>query len=524
MPPNAGTRRNFTHLRPAVDFGLPAAVQACPIPPTAPGPEPLAPTAPFVAPPKGNDRMMRTNHTYDEIEIGAAAAITRVVTPDDVYVFAHVSGNLNPLHLPNSAGDDGEPAPSMWLGALFSAVLGNLLPGPGTLYESQFVRFLARAHVGDEVRVSVQVTEKRPPRTIVLATRITRGDTLLVDGTAEVLAPELHQVVEDTALPGIMVARHGHFDRLMAACRGLPPMRTAVVAPEEENALMGALAGGREGLIVPVLIGREELIRATAAACGASLDGIEIEDVPSHDAAAARAVELVQLGRVAMLMKGQLHSDELLRHVVKSQGGLRTTRRISHVFVMDAPGLPELLLVTDAAINIAPTLEEKVDIVQNAIDLAQALGIAVPKVGILSAVELVNPKMQSTLDAAALSKMAERGQIRGGLVDGPLAMDNAISLTAARTKGLKSLVAGRADVLVVPNLEAGNILAKELTYAAQAEGAGLVLGARVPVMLTSRADDEQSRLFSCAVAVLYATWQATGSSVVPPLPKAGVAA
>jgi phosphate butyryltransferase len=181
---------------------------------------------------------------------------------------------------------------------------------------------------------------------------------------------------------------------------------------------------------------------------------------------------------------------------------------------MDAPSLPDLLLVTDAAINIAPSLEDKVDIVQNAIDLAQALGIAVPKVGILSAVETVNPKMQSTVDAAALSKMAERGQIRGGIVDGPLAMDNAISLTAARTKGLKSMVAGRADVLVVPNLEAGNILAKELTYAAQAEGAGLVLGARVPIMLTSRADDEASRLFSCAVAVLYATWQATGASAV----------
>jgi phosphate butyryltransferase len=213
-------------------------------------------------------------------------------------------------------------------------------------------------------------------------------------------------------------------------------------------------------------------------------------------------------------MKGHLHSDELLRHVVKSQGGLRIGRRISHVFVMDAPALEALLLVTDAAINIAPTLEEKVDIVQNAIDLGIALGIARPKVGILSAVELVNPRIQSTLDAAALSKMSERGQIRGGIVDGPLAMDNAISLSAAKTKGLTSLVAGRADILVAPNIEAGNILAKELTYVAQAEGAGIVLGARVPVLLTSRADDEASRLFSCAVAVLYAHWQATGVSAV----------
>ena len=215
-------------------------------------------------------------------------------------------------------------------------------------------------------------------------------------------------------------------------------------------------------------------------------------------------------------MKGNLHTDEWLKHVVKSQGGLQVGRRISHVFVMDAPSLHELVLVTDAAINIAPTLEDKVDIVQNAIDLAIALGIAVPKVGILAAVETVNPKMQATLDAAVLSKMADRGQIHGGIVDGPLAMDNAISLSAAKTKGLTSFVAGRADILVAPNLEAGNILAKQLTYAAQAEGAGLVLGARVPVLLTSRADEEGARMFSCAVAVLSAHWLATGDSAVTP--------
>jgi phosphate butyryltransferase len=254
-------------------------------------------------------------------------------------------------------------------------------------------------------------------------------------------------------------------------------------------------------------------------ACGLKLDGFAIEDVPNPDAAAARAVELVHQGRAAAIMKGYLHTDELLRHVVKSQGGLRTLRRISHVFVMDAPALPGLLLVTDAVINIAPTLEDKVDIVQSAIELAIALGIVQPKVGILSAVETVNPKIPSTLDAAILSKMAERGQIRGGVVDGPLAMDNAVSLTSARTKGVVSAVAGRADVLVVPNVESGNILAKELTYAAQAEGAGIVLGAKVPVMLTSRADDERSRLFSCAVAVLYAAWRETGRTAVPAPPS-----
>lgn len=461
---------------------------------------------------------MRANKTFAELAIGDEASIARVVTPNDLIVFAHASGNLNPKNLPGAAGDhdDAPAAPSMWIGSLFSAVLGNILPGPGALYVSQTLRFHARAHVGDTLRVSVRVEELRPPATVALQTRVTRGEELIVDGTAEVLAPATRQVIDDVDLPELTVQHHSHVERLLGACRTLPAMPTAIVAPEEENALLGALAGARENLIVPILIGDAAKIRDLAASLGASLAGIAIEDAPSHDAAAARAVEMVHQGLVTAVMKGHLHTDALLKHVVKSQGGLRIGRRISHVFVMDAPSLRQLVLVTDAAINVAPTLEEKVDIVQNAIDLALALGIARPKVGVLSAVETVNPKIQSTLDAAALSKMSERGQIRGGGVDGPLAMDNAISLSAAKTKGLTSLVAGRADILVAPNLEAGNILAKELTYAAQAEGAGLVIGAKVPVLLTSRADDERSRLFSCAVAVLYAYWLSTGRSAVEP--------
>ena len=468
--------------------------------------------------------MTRTSHTFADLAIGQSASITRVVTPEDLIVFAHVSGNLNPLHLPAAAGhhntgplDGGDhPAPSMWVGSLFSAVLGNLLPGPGTLYESQTLRFTGRAHVGDTLTVSVEVTDKRPPQTVVLTTLVRCGGQVIAEGVAEVRPPDQHAVMEDTELPGITVARHRHIERLMAVCRGLPPMRTAVVAPEEEAALLGAIAGGKAGLIVPILIGNAARIRSTAAACGADLTGCEIEDAPSDDAAAARAVEMVLAGKAAALMKGHLHTDTLLRHVVKSNGGLRTGRRISHVFVLDAPSLPDLILVTDAAINITPTLDDKVDIVQNAIDLALSLGIVQPKVGILAAVETVNPKMPSTLDAAALSKMAERGQIHGGIVDGPLAMDNAISLLAARTKGLTSKVAGRADILVAPNLEAGNILAKEFTFAAQAEGAGLVMGAKVPILLTSRSDGELARLFSCAVAVLYAHWKTTGCSALAP--------
>ncbi len=460
---------------------------------------------------------MRTNKTFAELAIGEEASITRVVTPNDLIVFAHASGNLNPKNLPGSAGHDDAPAaPSMWIGSLFSAVLGNILPGPGTVYLSQTLRFHGRAYVGDALKISVRVEELRSPDTVVLGTRVARGDKLIADGIAEVRAPTTPEAIDNVKLPELTVEHHSRVERLLGACRTLPPMPTAVVVPEEENALLGVLAGARKNLIIPILIGNAAKIRAIAASHGADLSGATIEDVPSHDAAAARAVEMVHQGAATAVMKGHLHTDELLKHVVKSQGGLRTGRRISHVFVMDAPSLQHLVLVTDAAINIAPTLEEKVDIVQNAIDLALALGIARPKVGILSAVEVVNPKIPSTLDAAILSKMSERGQIRGGDVDGPLAMDNALSLAAAKTKGLTSLVAGRADVLVVPNLEAGNILAKELTYAAQAEGAGLVVGAKVPVLLTSRADDERSRLFSCAVAVLYAHWQCSGHSAVAP--------
>jgi phosphate butyryltransferase len=458
--------------------------------------------------------------TYDTLTIGDEESIMRVVTPDDLYLFAHVSGDLNPLNLPGIAqggGANGAPAaPAMWIGSLFSAVLENLLPGPGTSYTGQTLQFHARAFVGDTLTVIVRVQEKRPPHTIVLQTVISRHGETIADGVAEVLAPATRVTIADAVLPALTIERHTRVDQLLAACRDLPPIVTAVVVPEEERALRSALSAARAGLIEPVLIGNAEEIRAVAQMCGESLDGIAIEDAPNHDAAAARAVQFVHEGRVAAILKGNLFSDELLYHVTKPHDGLRTNRRISHAFVMDAPALNGLLLVTDAVINIAPTLADKVDIVQNAIDLALALGIVQPKVGILSAVETVNLKMPSTLDAAVLSKMSERGQIRGGVVDGPLAMDNAVSLTSARTKGVVSVVAGRADVLVVPNVEAGNILAKELTYAAQAEGAGLVLGAKVPIMLASRADDERSRLFSCVVAALYNAWRNTGRSSVAP--------
>ena len=293
----------------------------------------------------------------------------------------------------------------------------------------------------------------------------------------------------------------GKYEQLLERCRGLEPIPTAVVHPCEETALVGAIDAGKLGLITPILVGPVAKIREVARKAGIDLGRTEIIDTIHSHASAEKAVELVREGRVELLMKGSLHSDELLGAIVSRESGMRTGRRISHVFIMDVPTYHKLLIVTDAAISIAPTLEDKVDICQNAIDLAITLGIAVPKVAILAAVETVSSKMTATIDAAALCKMAERGQITGGLLDGPLAFDSAISREAARMKGIHTEVAGDPDILLVPDLEAGNILAKQLTFLANADSAGLVLGARVPVILTSRADSVRSRIASCGVAM-----------------------
>ena len=450
------------------------------------------------------------NVPLSELKPGMEAETSRVCLADDFYVFANSSGNLNPLHLPREDGDgDGLPeavAPSMWIAALISAVLGNQLPGPGTLYKAQTLRFTGRAQAGDELVVRVRVVDVAADRTVKLATRVEHaGDGApVVEGEAEVIAPDKPQTFHADDIPGLTVQRHAHFDALLERAEPLDPIPTAVVAPEGPNSLGGALLGHAHTLITPILVGDEAAIRAAAAELGADISGLEIVHEPDHARAAQRAVKLVHEGRARAVMKGRLHTDILLGAIVRREGGLRTGRRLSHVFVMDVPGLPHLLMISDAAINISPDLDTKLDITQNAIDLAHALGMAEPKVGILSAVETVNPKIPSTLDAAALSKMAERGQITGALVDGPLAMDNAIDLAAARTKGIHSAVAGRAEILIVPNLESGNMLAKELTFVAHAEAGGIVLGAQVPIILTSRADDDKARLASCAVAALYA--------------------
>ena len=296
----------------------------------------------------------------------------------------------------------------------------------------------------------------------------------------------------------------GKYEHMLTKCKNLKPVPTAVVHPCEESALSGAIEAANLGLIIPILVGPRDKIEATAKSAGIDISKYQIVDTPHSHASAAKAVELVREAQAELLMKGSLHTDELMSAVVSREGGLRTARRISHVFVMDVPTYHKVLFVTDGAINIAPTLEDKADICQNAIDLIIALGLKKPKVAILSAVETVTSKMPATIDAAALCKMAERGQIIGAILDGPLAFDNAISKQAAETKGIRSLVAGDPDILLAPDLEAGNILAKQLSFLANADSAGLVLGARVPIILTSRADSVRSRIASCGVAMLAA--------------------
>jgi phosphate acetyltransferase len=298
--------------------------------------------------------------------------------------------------------------------------------------------------------------------------------------------------------------QHEKYERLVATTKALQALPTAVAHPCDETSLKGALEAAEAGIIVPVLVGPKERIRSLAKTHDLDIEDIEIIDVPHSQGAAEKAVEIVRAGKAELLMKGSLHSDELLGAVTKRETGLRTGRRISHVFVMDVPTHPQTLFITDAAVNIAPDLPAKRDIIQNAIDLFAALGLGTPKVAILSAVETINPSIPSTIDAAALCKMADRGQITGGELDGPLAFDNAISAEAARIKGIKSAVAGQAEILVVPDLEAGNMLAKNLTFLSGADAAGIVLGARVPIILTSRADNVRTRMASCAVAMLLA--------------------
>jgi len=460
------------------------------------------------------------NRTFAEIEIGESAELDRTLTKEDVDFFAAASGDVNPTHVDQAYVEEHSlgrlTGHSMWSGSLISSVLGNILPGPGTIYRSQVLRFHRPVKLGDTITTRVIARDKQPEtKTVWFDCECRNQDNdLIVTGTAEVTAPTEKIVRPKVELPGLVHPPHDSYGALIARCEGLEPLRTAIAHPCDRVSLSGAVDAARADIIIPLLVGPTAKIQRVAEENDIDISGFEIVDVPHSHAAAAQAVALVRAGEADLLMKGSLHTDEIMGEVVRSSTGLRTERRLSHAFVMDVPTYPKILIISDAAINIAPDLEDKRDICQNAVDLAHAFDLERPKVAILSAVETVRAKIPSTVEAAALCKMAERGQISGAVIDGPLAMDNAISKAAAITKGIQSEVAGDADILLAPDLEAGNILVKQLMFLANAEGAGIVLGAKVPIVLTSRADSPPVRMASCAVAVLFAHYQRGSLGIV----------
>lgn len=459
-----------------------------------------------------HSRQCITNKTYDEIKIGESAALTRTLTKRDIQLFATVTGDMNPAHLDEAYAKTDIfhqiVGHGMWTASMFSVLLGMQLPGPGTLYLGQTLKFLKPVHLGDTITAAVKVIKKDDKhKHITFETLCANEDgEHVLEGEALVLAPSEKISWKALSLPEVQIKTpdHNYEQWLMDKASGLKPLRVAVVHPVDIYSLAGAVEAAKAGIIEPVLIGPEDKIRKVAQDAHIDLDHYEIISTLHSHAAAEMATQMARKGDVEALMKGKLHTDELMEAVVDKDKGLRTGRRMSHVFILDVPRYHKPLFLTDSAINIKPGLMDKKDIVQNAIDLFAALGLGTPKVAILSAVEMVNEKIPSTIDAAALCKMAQRGEIKGGIVDGPLAFDNAISKEAAEIKGIVSEVAGDADILIAPDIESGNMLYKELRYFSGAQGAGIVLGAKVPIILTSRAGDAESRVISSALALLYA--------------------
>lgn len=456
---------------------------------------------------RDDQQTLLTNKTFDEIAIGDSASLQRTLTKRDVDMFAAMSGDMNPTHLSDDYAmllldRQKVSGHAMWGGALISSLLGNDLPGPGTIYKSQQLNFHGAIELNDTLTVTIFVREKNSrDQTVIFECRAEnqRGEQIIT-GVAEVHAPKTKATGNGIDPDSLTYHSRDVFSELVDLVRGWEPIPMAVAHPCSRTTLKGTLDAAKESIIEPVLVGPKDKIVAIAEKNSFDISPYELIDTAhSHDSA-AKAVELCRSGRTEALMKGSLHTDEFIFAILNKANGLRTEARISHVFILDVPTYPRPLFITDAAINIYPTLEDKIHIVKNAIGLAHALGIDTPKVAILSAVETINPKIPSTMEAASLCKMADRGQITGAVLDGPLAFDNAISRQAAVIKGIESEVAGEADIFLVPDLEAGNMLAKQLTYLIDADAAGIVLGARVPVVLNSRADTPKARLASCAVA------------------------
>lgn len=450
------------------------------------------------------------NVTYEEIQLGQTARTVRTLTLQDIQAFAAVSGDTNPAHLDSTYANatlfHGVIAHGMWGGALISALLGTVFPGPGTIYLEQVLHFSKPVRIGDTLTVTVTVTAKddEKKRVELDCQVLNQRSERVLYGLARVLAPTQRVRSLRVDVPHIQLFDpQARLRALLSMGDGMSAIRCGIVHPCDVDSLSGAVEAAQRGLIDPVLIGPEAKLRQLAEEAGIDLVGIDIEPVLHSHAAAARAAEMAADRKVEALMKGSLHTDELI-HAVLASPTLRTARRMSHVFRFDVPTYAKPLLLTDAALNINPTLAEKADIVQNAISFARMMGTALPKVAVLSAVETINADIPSTLDAAALCKMAQRGQISGGVLDGPLAFDNAISVHAARIKQIESDVAGDADILVVPDLVSGNMLGKQLQYLAGATASGIVLGARVPIALTSRADGASARIASALLAKLMA--------------------
>lgn len=464
------------------------------------------------------------NRTFDEIAVGETASLTRRLTKDDILLFAAVSGDVNPAHV------DEEFARSeifqkiiahgMWGGSLISTVLGTVLPGPGTIYVGQTLRFRRPVAIGDEITVTVRAQEKNPDkRRVTFDCQCTnQGGEAVITGTAEVIAPAEKIKRPKMVLPEVRVFdRYARYRELMRLVDGLPPIRTAVVHPADELSVTAALEAAKAGLIEPVFVGPEARIRAVAKAEGRDIGDYAIVSTRHSHEAAARAVAMGRAAEVDALMKGSLATDELMAAVAAAETGLRTERQLSHVFALDVPNYPRPIFLTDAVVNVHPTLLDKRDIIQNAVELLHALGRKSPKVAILAAFERVEPNVRSTMDAAALCKMADRGQIRGAILDGPLAFDTAISSTAAAENEIESPVAGLADILLVPDLEVGQMLVQQLESLAGVRAAGLVLGARLPIVLSGPGDTEGTLTASCALAVLLAHAQKRAATVEKPV-------
>lgn len=458
--------------------------------------------------------MFVQNKTFDEIEVGQSAQITRVLTKKDIQIFAIMSGDINPAHLDEeyASSDIFKKiiAHGMWGGSLISTVLGTKLPGPGTIYKKQSLNFLRPVTIGDNITVKLTVMSKEEKNHSIklFCVCMNQDNKEVITGEAEIIAPTekvKRQKVELANIELVDDVAEKYYKELKDRLKGLKPLKTAVVHPVDLYSLQGVFEAAEENIIDPILIGPKKKIEAVASEFGVSKVPYEIIDTMHSHEAADVGVKLVRDGKVHLLMKGKLHSEEFLHPIVSGPNHLKKERRLSHVAILITNAYHKPLYISDIAINIIPNLTTKKDIVQNAIDLFKVIENKTPKVGIISAVETVTEKLPATLDATALCKMTDRGQITGGILDGPLGFDNAISIEAAVTKGITSSVAGDVDIAIMPNLEAANILYKYMSCLTNAQGAGVVVGARVPIILTSRADGFGfSRKASCAIASLFA--------------------